>query len=217
MLRSARVVGLEEKEPEPSAAAAALEVVTGLEEYAISPDALLAAEASRRAYDTRHDDGRRGTFLVECDGEFALQDWLAQPTVKRELQKAERVLSNVQNGTATIEDVNMHYAVLAVDFDQIDRFVKAGGRCRREMIQPTRTAQHHGRGCGTPTHARSPLALACARTPCARCAALLVLRLTPLPRAQVICAPITRNRTGRTPRTPSLRPPCSNRRSRSGN
>ena len=71
MARAARVASAagpeEEKKSELAAAAdvLALDVVTGLEDPAISPDALAAAAASRRAYDARQGDGRRGTFLVD--------------------------------------------------------------------------------------------------------------------------------------------------------
>ena len=226
MARAARVASAagpeEEKKSELAAAAdvLALDVVTGLEDPAISPNALAAAEASRRAYDARQDDGRRSTIFIDQDGRFTLGDWLAIPRVKRELRKIERALSNVENGTGSIEDVNMHYAVVAVNFDQIDRFVRAGGRCRREMIQPTRTAQHQGRGCGTHNHTRGPHARARAHSALVApryASRIQALARPALPRAQVIYAPTTQTLCGHTPRTPSLRPLCSTRRSRSGN
>ena len=123
----------DESKAEPAAAAdAALDVVTGLEDPAISPDALAAAEASRRAYDKGQDDSRvtvrRASFAVLENDSFTLGKWLAQPRVKRELRSTERALSEVENGTGSIEDVNMYYALVAVDFGLIDRFAEAGGQ-----------------------------------------------------------------------------------------
>ena len=46
----------------------------------------------------------------------------------RALPKTERAFSNVENGTGSIEDVSMHYAIVIVDFGQMERFVEAGGR-----------------------------------------------------------------------------------------
>ena len=138
MSRSARVESSdaaveEERKAEPAAAAVAREAITGLEDPAISEDALAAAAESRRAHtkrqDDAHDDGR-SAFLVRAEGSvFALDDWLARPHVKRELRNTERALSEVENGTGSIEDVNLHYGIMVADFDQMDRFVKAGGRC----------------------------------------------------------------------------------------
>ena len=121
--------GLEEK-AEP---AAATHAITGLEDPAISPDALAAAEASRRAHNNEHDDAhdlnRRSSISVLEDNSTAtLGTWLDTPLVVHELRITARALSDVENGTGSIEDVNMYYAVLSVDFDLIDRFVKAGGQ-----------------------------------------------------------------------------------------
>ena len=115
MPRSARIVvqhhvdeSLEEKQPEHSAAAAALAVATGLEDPAISKDALAAAEESRRSYESfRAGSLRRGTFVVQDNGEFAFDDWLSKPRVKSELQKTESALSNVEsadNWAGSIDD-----------------------------------------------------------------------------------------------------------------
>ena len=95
---------LEEKQPEPEpAAGAAAALVTGLEDPAISEDALAAVEASRRACfearaETHTGEGMRD-FLVYDDGEFKYEDWLALTHVKREWPKIERALSNAENGT----------------------------------------------------------------------------------------------------------------------
>ena len=139
MTRSARVeasdAGAEEEhKAEPAAAArAALEVVTGLEDPAISQGALAAAEASRRAHTNGQDDAhglnRRSSISVfENDFTATLGTWLDKPIVAHEMRITARALSDVENGTGSIEDVNMYYAVLSVDFDLIDRFVKAGGQ-----------------------------------------------------------------------------------------
>ena len=117
MTRSARVetsdAGPEEEErkAEPDAAArAALEVVTGLEDPAISPGALAAAEASRRAHNNEHDDAhdlnRRSSISVLEDNSTAtLGTWLDTPLVVHELRITARALSDVENGTGSIEDV----------------------------------------------------------------------------------------------------------------
>ena len=106
MTRSARVESSdaaveEERKAEPAAAAAALEAITGLEDPAISEDALAAAAASRRAYkkrqDDAHDEGRSAFLVVEDGSAEALDDWLARPHVKRELRNTERALSEVEN------------------------------------------------------------------------------------------------------------------------
>ena len=143
MPRSARVevqpdvsdddAALEDKEPdrEPPAAAAAL--ITGLEDPAISHEALAAAEASRRAHTNGQDDAhglnRRSSISVfENDFTATLGTWLDKPIVAHEMRITARALSEVENGTGSIEDVNMYYATLSVDFDLIDRFVTAGGQ-----------------------------------------------------------------------------------------
>ena len=139
-----------EEKAEP---AAATHAITGLEDPAISEDALARAEASRRAYEVRKERrsprsllglalsrGTMGTrrktakartsmFVQEDGGSFlSLDDWLARPRVMRALQKPELALSEVENGKGSIEDVNMYYPLLASNFDLIERFVKAGGQ-----------------------------------------------------------------------------------------
>ena len=140
MPRSTRVViqsedddGLEEKRPEPPAAAAAA-LITGLEDPATSEDALRTVEASRRTHDERRQGdasvrGRRSSFFVFEETTSTLDDFLAQPHVMRELRKTERALADVENGAGSIEDVNMFFAVLAVDLDLMHRFGEVGGRC----------------------------------------------------------------------------------------
>ena len=135
MPRSARLViqpddddGLEEKRPEPPAAVASLSVVTGLEDPAISEDALAAAEASRRAFLYQGTVNARTSLFVEDSGSYKFGDWLARPRVKRELQKTELALASAENGTGSIEDVNLFYGITLADFDQMGRFVKAAGR-----------------------------------------------------------------------------------------
>ena len=116
--------GLEEK-AEP---AAATHAITGLEDPAISEDALAAAEASRRAFLYQGTVNARTSLFVEDDGQYKFGDWLAQPRVKRELQKTELALASAENGTGSIEDVNLFYGITLADFDQMGRFVKAAGR-----------------------------------------------------------------------------------------
>ena len=114
MPRSARVESSdaeEERKAEP--VTATLNAVTGLEDPAISEDALARAEASRRAYEVRKERrsprsllglalsrGTMGTrrktakartsmFVQEDGGSFlSLDDWLARPRVMRALQMA---------------------------------------------------------------------------------------------------------------------------------
>ena len=116
MTRSARVeasdAGAEEEhKAEPAAAArAALEVVTGLEDPAISQGALAAAEASRRAHTNGQDDAhglnRRSSISVfENDFTATLGTWLDKPIVAHEMRITARALSDVENGTGSIEDV----------------------------------------------------------------------------------------------------------------
>ena len=153
MPRAARVESSdteEERKAEP--VTATLNAVTGLEDPAISEDALARAEASRRAYEVRKErrsprslfglalsrgtmGARRKTakvrtsMFVQEDASFlSLDDWLARPRVMRALQKPELALSEVENGKGSIEDVNMYYPLLASNFDLIERFVKAGGQ-----------------------------------------------------------------------------------------
>ena len=145
MTRSARVDAselnpgaTESRKAEPADASRATHAITGLEDAAISEAALAAAEASRRAHDERKNEARvvgsrssigpRISFFVFEDTTFTLDEWLAQPHVKRELRKSELALSEVENGTGSIEDVNMYYALVAVDFGLIDRFAEAGGQ-----------------------------------------------------------------------------------------
>ena len=140
MPRSARVViqpdddaALEEKRPEPPATGTAAARITGLEDPAISEDALAAAEASRRTHDERRLSdasvrGRRSSFFVFEETTSTLDDFLAQPHVMRELRKTERALADVVNGEGSIEDVNMFYAIVIVDLDLTARFVEAGGQ-----------------------------------------------------------------------------------------
>ena len=151
MARSARVAACEPGEEKGEPAAAVTHAVTGFEDPAISEVALAAAEASRRAYDTRRYEGlvggrksarvgRMPSFFVYDNGApFTLDDWLAKPYVARELRKTDLALSEVANGTGSIKDVNMHYAFIVADFDAIDRFVKAGGGWR----EPPHAARAH--------------------------------------------------------------------------
>ena len=161
MPRSARVViqpadddGLQETQPETPAAAASLRRLLSLDDPAIGHEALAAAEASRRAYDERQDDAsvgeRRRSFFVHENSDHALDDWLAKPHVKRKLWCTERALSEVENGTGSIEEVNMFYAIMTVDLDLMDRFTKAGGRCdfwklRDDAAHPYATASRTAR------------------------------------------------------------------------
>ena len=171
MPRSARVViqpddddGLEETQPETPAAAASLRRLLSLDDPAIGHEALAAAEASRRAYDERQDDAsvgeRRRSFFVHETSDHALDDWLAKPHVKRKLWCTERALSEVENGTGSIEEVNMFYAIMTVDLDLMDRFTKAGGRCnlRDKHHSSNRSIANCAR-----THARRAAPGVCAR------------------------------------------------------
>ena len=90
-------IGDEEKSPEPLAAATTLAdaaAVTGLEDPAISGEALEAAAASRRLVPERG-GGLTGTFVVQDEGLFAPDDYLREARVQREWQKIERGLGNL--------------------------------------------------------------------------------------------------------------------------
>ena len=77
-----------------------------------------------------------------------LDEFLAQPHVMRESRKTERALAGVENGAGSIEDVNMFYALVGIDFELIDRFVKVAGRCISSI-----TAGHARALARTPRHA----------------------------------------------------------------
>ena len=135
MARSSPVVAFsaighdEEKRPEPPAAATT-RAVTGLEDPAISDEALAAAEANRRLFD-------RGLFTslsVELDGLYALDDWLETAQVKREWQKAVRDLARAEAGTGSIQDVNMFYPMMCVELDLMDRFAHTHAGLRHTRI-----------------------------------------------------------------------------------
>ena len=131
MARSSRVVAFsaighdEEKRPEPPAAATT-RAVTGLEDPAISDEALAAAEANRRLIIENGSDSTR-TLSVELDGLYALDDWLETAQVKSEWQKTVRGLARAEAGTGSIQDVNMFYPMMCVELDLMDRFARAGG------------------------------------------------------------------------------------------
>ena len=58
--------------------------------------------------------GRRTSLFVHDDGEITFSDWLAQPHVKHGLRSTELALSAVENGTGSIEDVNLHYGIITL-------------------------------------------------------------------------------------------------------